>query len=117
MSITFHWSNNDQSKSVNLDDMLIYINDMMYTKDKIDLPTLCEKGPYRVLTAEPGRKYIKIVVATGGSRSVYCFLDMKGNIYKAASWRAPAKHVRGSVFDDHYSYGKALGPYGAAYLR
>lgn len=117
MSITFYSSNNDQSKSVNLDDMLTYINDMMYTKDKIDLPTLCEKGPYRVLTAEPGRKYIKIVVATGGSRSVYCFLDMKGNIYKSASWKAPAKHVRGSVFDDHYSYGKALGPYGAAYLR
>ena len=117
MSITFYWSNNDQSKSVNLNDMLTYINDKMYMRDKVDLPNCCKNGPYRVLTAEPGRKYIKIVVTTGGSRSVYCFLDMKGNIYKAAGWKAPAKHVRGSVFDDHYSYGKALGPYGAAYLR
>lgn len=69
------------------------------------------------ITAEPGRKYIKIVVELSGSRSVYCFFDYDGNIYKAASWKAPAKHVRGSVFDDDYSWGKSLGPYGAVYLR
>jgi MoaA/NifB/PqqE/SkfB family radical SAM enzyme len=69
------------------------------------------------LTAEPGRKYIRIVEDYCGSRSVYCFLDYDGNIYKSASWKAPAKHIRGTVFDSDYSYGKALGPYGAAYLR
>lgn len=116
MSITFYWSENE-SKSVKLDDMLMYINDKMYVRDKIDLPNCCKNGPYRVLTAKPGRKYIKIVVTTAGSRSVYCFIDMKGNIYKSASWNAPAKHVRGSVFDAEYSYGKSLGSYGAAYLR
>lgn len=69
------------------------------------------------LSAIPGRKYIKLVVENYGSRSVYCFLDYKGNIYKAASWAAPAKHIRGSVFDHEYGWGRALGPYGAAYLR
>lgn len=30
-----------------------------------------------------------------GSRSVHCFVDKKtGEVYKAASWRGPAKHVR-----------------------
>ena len=69
------------------------------------------------LSAKPGRKYIRIVEEFYGNRSVYCFLDYDGNIYKSASWKVPAKHIRGSVFDANYSYGKALGPYGAAYLR
>lgn len=69
------------------------------------------------LTAEYGRKYIRIVIEQYSSRSVYCFLDYAGNIYKAASWKAPAKHVRGTVFMPDYGWGKALGPYGAAYLR
>ena len=45
---------------------------------------------------ESGRKYHKIILIDGGgSRSVSCFVDKKtGEIYKAASFRAPAKHVR-----------------------
>lgn len=44
---------------------------------------------------ETGRKYHKIIMNANGSRSVSCFVDKKtGEIYKAASFRAPAKHVR-----------------------
>ena len=45
---------------------------------------------------ESGKKYHKIIMIDGGgSRSVSCFVDKKtGEIYKAASFRAPAKHVR-----------------------
>jgi len=44
---------------------------------------------------ETGRKYHKIIMVANGSRSVSCFVDKKtGEIYKAASFRAPAKHVR-----------------------
>lgn len=45
---------------------------------------------------ETGRKYHKVIFIDGGeSRSVHCFIDKKtGEIYKAASFRAPAKHVR-----------------------
>lgn len=45
---------------------------------------------------ETGKKYYKIVfVDGGGQRSVHCFVDRKtGEVYKSASWKAPAKGVR-----------------------
>ena len=44
-----------------------------------------------------GSKYIRVVVTTFGSRSVHCFLDYDGNIYKSASWKTPAKGIRGHI--------------------
>ena len=45
---------------------------------------------------ESGRKYHKIIMETGGgSRSVHAFVDKKtGDVYKPASFKAPAKIVR-----------------------
>ena len=44
---------------------------------------------------EEGRKYLKIVMDARGSKSVHAFVDKKtGEVYKAASWRGPAKDVR-----------------------
>jgi len=45
---------------------------------------------------ESGRKYHKIIMETGaGSRSVHAFVDRKtGEVFKPASFKAPAKHVR-----------------------
>ena len=45
---------------------------------------------------ESGRKYHKIIMETdSGSRSVHAFVDMKtGEVYKPASFKAPAKIVR-----------------------
>ena len=45
---------------------------------------------------ESGKKYHKIILVDGGgSRSVHCFVDKKtGELYKSASWKAPAKGVR-----------------------
>ena len=45
---------------------------------------------------ESGRKYHKLIMETGsGSRSVHAFVDKKtGDVYKAASFKAPAKGVR-----------------------
>ena len=45
---------------------------------------------------ESGRKYHKIVMETeDGARSVHAFVDKKtGEVYKPASFKAPAKHVR-----------------------
>ena len=47
-------------------------------------------------TVDTGRKYHKIVFTDGGvSRSVHAFIDKKtGEVYKSASWKAPAKGVR-----------------------
>ena len=45
---------------------------------------------------ESGRKYHKVIMETGaGSCSVHAFVDKKtGEVYKPASFKAPAKHVR-----------------------
>jgi hypothetical protein len=45
---------------------------------------------------ETGRKYHKIImVDSSGGRSVHAFVDKKtGEVYKSASWKAPAKGVR-----------------------
>ena len=49
---------------------------------------------------ESGRKYHKIIMEVPNnnrppSRSVHAFVDKKtGEVYKAASFKAPAKHVR-----------------------
>ena len=51
--------------------------------------------PY-TFSIESGRKYHKIVMETESqSRSVHAFVDKKtGEVYKPASFKAPAKHVR-----------------------
>lgn len=51
---------------------------------------------YGTFTVNPGKKYDKIVVTTnlGSQGSVYAFVDVDGNVYKAAGWSAPAKGIR-----------------------
>lgn len=51
---------------------------------------------------QEGRKYLKLIfVDTCGARSVHAFIDKQtGAVYKPASFRAPAKHVRYWLFDD-----------------
>lgn len=69
--------------------------------------------------ANIGKKYAKIVKRenhngniVGGS--AFCFIDMQtGDILKAASWAAPAKGVRGNIFQGL----TGLTPYGAIYFR
>jgi hypothetical protein len=77
---------------------------------------------YMTLTApifsfERGSKYIRVVETRPSQRSVYCFLDYQGNIYKSESWKKPAKHIRGSIFNPNFDLGRALTTYGAIYLK
>tara|TARA_Y100000361_G_C11151354_1_gene341285 strand:- start:1714 stop:2100 length:387 start_codon:yes stop_codon:yes gene_type:complete len=58
------------------------------------------------LSLKPGRKFVKVVEGTRvwGFVSLvdgqHCGAPIKvGDILKAASWRAPAKYSRGSIFD------------------
>lgn len=49
---------------------------------------------------ESGKRYHKVVMVAHGSRSVHCFVDkVTGDVYKSASWKAPAKGVRYSLLD------------------
>lgn len=85
------------------------------------------KYPFdRILTLTTGgKKYNRVVVDdydkdTGdaiGHKSVWCFINKEnGDVLKAASWKAPAKHARGNIFDKDNGL-KFIGPYGPAYLR
>ena len=70
--------------------------------------------PPTVYTIQKGIKNIRIVE---NDSSVFCFIrKADGAVLKAAGWKAPAKHVRGTIFtDDPKGYG--VGLYGADYLR
>ena len=56
----------------------------------------------------PGKRYIKLVRSHYDKRtgerahgSVWCFIDKEsGAVYKPASFKAPAKHIRYSLMDD-----------------
>lgn len=48
-----------------------------------------------------GRKYLKVVeVRNGKESSVYCFIKKDdGGVYKAESWKSPAKGERANIHD------------------
>ena len=48
-----------------------------------------------------GKKFYKVFEKGVASKSVFCFIDFDGNIYKSASWASPAKGIRGSVYQDN----------------
>ena len=69
------------------------------------------------LSLVAGRKFVKVV----NDNSVWGFIAKKdgehkglpmkkGDVFKAASWRAPAKHVRGSIFDTNTNWFHWTGP-------
>ena len=77
-------------KDVIVADYARFLNDLNYPEDKFGVEF------------DEGKKYVKVVsISGGGSRSVFCFVEKEnGNIWRAASWKAPARNfVRGNVFD------------------
>ena len=58
-------------------------------------------SPYKFYI-ESGRKYHKIVMETESqSRSVHAFIDKRfGHVYKPASFKSPAKHIRYNLLVD-----------------
>jgi hypothetical protein len=80
-----------------------------------DLPNLSVPS----LSLSPGKRYIRVVRTenAGQSRSVYAFIDVtNGDVLKPASWKAPAKHARGNIFDESNGL-QYMSSYGPAYLR
>ena len=69
------------------------------------------------ITMKIGKKYTKIIC----KNSVWGFIAngdgvlkgipyLKGDVFKAAGWAAPAKHVRGSIFDTNTDWFSWTGP-------
>ena len=73
-------------------------------------------------TVETGKKYHKVILVNGGgSRSVHCFIDKNtGEVYKSASYKAPAKGVRFDlrlIKDREYLFANADWSGGYLYAR
>jgi hypothetical protein len=57
-----------------------------------------------VVTFDPGSKFIRVVTCSGSSHSSHSFIDAQGNIWKSASWKAPAKNfIRGNILTPDFS--------------
>lgn len=74
-----------------------------------------------------GRRYIKVSAVSLmqnqsgkyviNGESAWAFIDTtNGDILKPASWKAPAKHARGNIWDEHKGQGSVT-YYGPVYLR
>lgn len=67
----------------------------------------------RPFSMSRGGRYVKVIC----DGSAFCFVDTEsGNVLKPASWKSPAKHARGNIFDASNGL-KHMGPHGPAYLR
>lgn len=75
------------------------------------------------LEIKKGGRYYKVIrkEQSGSGGSVHAFIDGKegptyGDILKPASYKAPAKHARGNLFDGSWGL-KYMSAYGPAYMR
>ena len=67
--------------------------------------------PKPTYSVNSGKKYDRIV----SDGWAFCFINKSnGDILKAASWKAPAKHARGNIFNENPLLGTTV--YGATYL-
>lgn len=65
------------------------------------------------MIVETGRKYFKVVTDYGNQRSVHSFVEKAtGDLYKAASWNAPAKDARFNLLRDMEKIKQVADPYG-----
>lgn len=72
------------------------------------LPTL--QVPTYVVAS--GKKFHKVVCVNDGSRHVHSFVDQADNLFKAASWAAPAKGVRYNLNTDMPKLRQVIDPHG-----
>jgi hypothetical protein len=82
--------------------------------EKADMP-----NQYKELTVEIGNKFIRLWQGTGCWGFISRVDDVlkgspikKGDLLKAATWKAPAKHARGNIIDGSARFGV----YGPEYL-
>ena len=96
-----------------ISDLLIGINN----KYKSWNTSTTYKPDGMVLSIKPGRKFDKVI----HDNSVWGFVAKTdgmlkgipyfvGDVFKAAGWRAPAKHVRGTIFSDNTNWYQWTGP-------
>lgn len=93
---------------------LVKANKLIATMERIDQFKAEVFSRYDVtLYAEYGRKYCKLTIGS----SVFCFIDIQtGDVLKAATYSAPAKHPRSNIWSDDCGV-NGVNKYGGIYLR
>lgn len=98
---------NPNSFDASLKDFLSYAFDVIEAYYEKSYPNL-KATAFRV---EAGRRYVRVI----RENSAYCFVDLtNGDILKPASWKAPAKHARGNIYNS--MTWTCVGVHGIAYL-
>jgi len=72
-----------------------------------------------ILVTTSGKKYVKIIskAQSGYGTSAWAFIDKAtGDILKPATWKAPAKHARGNIYDQDNGV-RSVTAYGPGYLQ
>lgn len=88
-------------------DIVIFVTKLQAMIDSHYVKNAAPKITYTI-----GSKYVRIVK----DGSAYCFIQLSnGDILKSASWKVPAKHPRGNIFNDNALQGCGL--YSAEYMR
>jgi hypothetical protein len=81
-----------------------YIDAIQATSDKNfkeNYPATWDRGDAPKFKYMPGDKWIRIT-REDSQKSVFCFVEIStGDIYKAASWSARAKGIRGNIFKEN----------------
>ena len=104
-------------KHLDYNDAMDNLLDGINNKYKSWNPSKTYKPDGMVLSISPGRKFDKVI----HDNSVWGFVAKTdgmlkgipyfvGDVFKAAGWRAPAKHVRGSIFDSSSDWYAWTGP-------
>jgi hypothetical protein len=73
----------------------------------------------KIEAMNPGPKFVRVIKVDGlnGGKSVHSFIEITtGDVFKAAGWKAPAKHKRANIYD-YESLKRSVGHFGPAYLR
>ena len=95
------------------DDFDIKFNEFLEHVVKMISAHQHEINQYKNIMVDDGRRYKKIVVGS----AAWCFVDKTtGDVLKPASWKSPAKHARGNIFDA-WNGAKWLTVYGPCYLK
>lgn len=90
--------NNTSVTTQELNQFVAQLSETYNARLKAAYPT-CEIN-WGTVEVEVGKKRARLVAASPGghSRSALGFIDLNtGDILKAASWSAPAKHARGNI--------------------
>lgn len=84
-----------------LADYLKQVNETSSERFKTEFSNLYGTPLQPIYRAYEGKKWIKVVREDAAQKSVFCFINPQtGDLYKPATWNAPAKGIRGNIYHD-----------------